>query len=522
MKYKNINKLTACLLLTLFLSPTLRALTPSVVVVGGGPAAMTAAQTIARFNPSVTIRVIKSHKSQGQLEGAGTIENWPGSLTIKGSSLQKLMEDKASSNPNVQIIEDHIVETQLKGTLKVLQGERSAYYATLVILASGAKPNLPTILEPYKGNGVFTCTDCDGPRFAEKDVLVVGGGASAIEQAISLLSLNANKVHLAVQGSSFKAESIMIDLLYNALERRKKALFLYFEHNLESIYINQNGLLNASTLSFEGGRRRLSLPVSGVFSAIGQKPQSGIYPDICLNNKDYIQRYDFNQTPWSQPLMKSNMLTLGSVDSPFVTLLMAAARGTTSAQWLNKTVTKSVWSKRRVAILGAGIGGKTAALYASRSGFDVVLIDTRNRKPLKSFWPVPDTESSLLISLDKQLLRLSVSTITADTITLMPLENLYRVQADNRSIMVDGVIANTLEYSPEDLGIGSIAPESLDNEYRWSHTCQSGVLTAGDVAVHHDLPRQAITASYSGYLAGLRALEEILMMEAQEALLNRP
>ncbi|WP_422473209.1 FAD-dependent oxidoreductase [Endozoicomonas sp. ALB032] len=520
MKSKNIIKVG--LLLTLFLSPTLRALTPSVVIVGGGPAAMTAAQTIARYNPMVRIQVIKSHKSQGQLEGAGIIENWPGSLTIMGRGLQQLMEDKARSSPNVQIIEDHIVATQLKGKMKILQGERSVYYAPLVILASGAKPNLPTILEPYKGNGVFTCTDCDGPRFAEKDVLVVGGGASAIEQAISLLSLNANKVHLAVQGSSFKAESILIDLLYNALERRKKALFLYFEHNLESVYINQDGLLNATTLSFEGGRRKLSLPISGVFSAIGQKPQSSMYPDICLNNKDYIQRYDLNQTPWSQPLMKSSILTLGSVDSPFVTLLMAAARGTTTAQWLNKTVTKSIWPKRRVAILGAGIGGKTAALYASRSGFDVVLIDTRNRKSLKGFWPVPDNESSLLTSLDKQLLKLSVSATTVDTITLTPLENLYHVQADSRSIVVDGVIANTLEYAPESLGIGSTAPESPDNEYRWSHTCQSGVLTAGDVAVQHDLPRQAITASYSGYLVGLRALEEILMMEAQEALLDRP
>ncbi|WP_252177643.1 FAD-dependent oxidoreductase [Endozoicomonas sp. 4G] len=514
MKSKNIHKVAACLLLTVFLSPALRALTPSVVIVGGGPAAMTAAQTIARFNPSVTIRVIKSNKSQGQLEGAGIIENWPGSLTIQGASLQQLMEDKARSHPNVQIIEDHIVGTQLKNTLKVLQGERATYYATLVILASGAVPDLPTVLKPYKGNGVFTCTDCDGPRFAEKEVLVVGGGASAIEQAISLISLNAHKVHLAVQGDRFKAESVMIDLLYSTWERSKKALFLYFGHRLESVYTNQNGLLNASTLSFEGGRRRLSLPISGVFSAIGQRPQSGMYPDVCVNNKGYIQRFDPDKTLWSQPLLKSNMLTLGFVDAP--TLLMAAARGTASAQLLHKRVTKSSWPKRRVAILGAGIGGKTAALYASRSGFEVVLIDTRNRKPLKNVWPVFESESSLLRSLDQQLLKLSVSTITADTITLTSLEHLYYVQADKISITVDGIIANTLEYSSESLGIGSITPESFDNEYRWSHTCRSGVLTAGDVAVQYDLPRQAITAAYSGYLAGLQALEEILITEAQE------
>ncbi|TMO21415.1 hypothetical protein CWC28_21455, partial [Pseudoalteromonas sp. S4492] len=120
---------------------------------------MTAAQTIARFHPTISVKVIKSPKIKGQLEEAGNIENWPGSLIIKGKGLLNMMEDKAGSNDNVDIIEDHIVETLLQGTPKVLHGERSTYFASIVILASGAEPNLPKILEPYKGTGVFTCTD---------------------------------------------------------------------------------------------------------------------------------------------------------------------------------------------------------------------------------------------------------------------------------------------------------------------------------------------------------------------------
>ena len=481
---------------------------------------MTAAQTIAGFHPSISVKVIKSPKIKGQLEEAGNIENWPGSLILKGKGLLNMMEDKAGSNDNVDIIEDHIVETHLQGTPKVLHGERSTYFASIVILASGAEPNLPKILEPHKGTGVFTCTDCDGPRFTNKDVLVIGGGPSAIEQTINLLSLNANRVHLAVRGSDFKAEETLIKHLYKILDRSKKNLFLYFEHNLEAVHLNKDGMMNASSLRHREGR--LTLPVSGVFSATGQKPLSSIYPEVCLNDKGYIQRYGPGKHLWSQPMPKSNFLTLGSIDSPFNTRLLAAAKGATSAQMLNKTATSSHWIKKRVAILGTGIGGKTAALYAKRSGFDVFLIDIGARKPMKSFWPVLKSEPSLLRGLDKQLSNLSVSTLRTESVSLIQTESHYHIQAGSYSILVDAIIANTLEYSAESLGISLMTPEDFNHEYRWSHTCLRGVFTAGDVAVQPDLPRQAITAAYSGHLAGLQALEEILAMQDHNGMIYFP
>ncbi|WP_062270238.1 FAD-dependent oxidoreductase [Endozoicomonas arenosclerae] len=518
MKYKNIAKAAACLLCLFCLSFRLwaggspAATRLSVVIVGGGPAAMTAAQTIARFNPNVSVQVIKSHRSKGQLEEAGNIENWPGSPLIKGSKLQSLMEDKASASSSVSIIEDHIVETDLKGVLKELRGENSVYFADIVILASGAEPNLPKNLEPHKGTGVFTCTDCDGPRFANKDVLVIGGGPSAIEQAVSLLSLNAQKVHLAVRGDHFKADETMIEHLYNVLNRSKNTLFLYYGHKLESVYLNQDGLLNASALRHKGGR--LTLPVSGVFSATGQKPNSSIYPDVCLNEKSYVQRYDFNQNRWSHPEGKSRLLTLGTADSPFNTRLLAAAKGAASAQILHKAVTKNFRNeKRRVAVLGAGIGGKTAALYARRAGFEVYLFDPGNRKMLKSFWPVLKSEFSLHKGLSRQLQHLSVNIVLADSITVAKIGEQYHVQTGEFTVSVDAIIANTLEYSAESLDIENAVLEDLEKDYTWSNTCLDLVFTAGDVSEQPDLPRQAITAAYSGYLAGIRVLEALITLQ---------
>ncbi len=181
-----------------------------VTVIGAGPAGLTAAITIKRQLPEIQVTVIKSHE-KGQLESTDSIENWPGQPPIPGEKLLKKIE-KEAIRLGIIIRHDHIENISHHGHKKLIYGKNKTYLSSLVIIATGATPNIPESLTPLLGKGVYTCATCDGPRMSHKKAIVIGGGSNAAETALALHNLNAD-VTMIIRGNSLKAEQVLTDRL---------------------------------------------------------------------------------------------------------------------------------------------------------------------------------------------------------------------------------------------------------------------------------------------------------------------
>lgn len=257
-----------------------------VLIVGSGPAAWTAALYASRanLNPLVVAGFLKGGVRGGQLMTTTEVENYPGFVDgIQGPAMMEIFE-KQARRFGTEVLETDVQHIDTSSSPFVVETKKGNIRAKTVIVATGAyakKLQVPGS-EDFWNKGVSACAVCDGalPLFKDKELLVVGGGDSACEEALYLTKYG-SKVHVALRRDQFRASKIMAD---RVLENDK--IEVHYNHQLKEI--KGDNLVNKVILvANEGGEKEL--PVSGVFFAIGHTPNSEFLgQDIKRDEKGYI------------------------------------------------------------------------------------------------------------------------------------------------------------------------------------------------------------------------------------------
>ncbi len=260
-----------------------------IVVIGAGPAGYGAAGYAARER--VKTIVILGNKPGGALTETTYIENWPGEGKIMGSDLMTNLQQWAKKF-GAEMIADSVQELNLnQWPFKITLENGKALYALAVIIATGSIPNKLQIPgeDTYWGKGVTTCSLCDAPYHKDQDVVVIGGGDSAIEEAMQL-SAYAKKVIILVRGSAMRASASMQQHLteYPNIEVR-------FNISVKSIEGDGNKVTGI-TIQDNTTKTTSPMPISGVFLAIGHLPNIKIFQSyVTFDKQGYIVLPDRTQ-----------------------------------------------------------------------------------------------------------------------------------------------------------------------------------------------------------------------------------
>ncbi len=237
----------------------------NLIIIGAGPSGLTSAIYGARafLNPLVI-----EGFSGGQLTQTPAIENWPGVKSIGGMELVNNIREHAKSL-GARFVSDEIVSADFSKEVFELKGSSKTYYAKAIIIATGSSPkhlNIPSEMQ-YQGTGVSYCATCDGAFYRNQDVAVVGGGNSALVEAMHLSSI-CNKVYLIHRRDEFRAEKAVVDKLKNASN-----ISLELKCDVLEITGNEYGV-NGIKIFDRRKNENVTLPVTGVFIAVGHTPMS--------------------------------------------------------------------------------------------------------------------------------------------------------------------------------------------------------------------------------------------------------
>lgn len=258
-----------------------------VIIIGGGPAGLSAAIYSARGGMDTL--VIEKIFTGGQMSTTDKIENYPGIETISGIELALVME-KQAKDFGAKIISDEVTGFELDSINKVIKTKSGTYMAKAVVLAMGASPKEIGVPgeSKFRGAGVSYCATCDGAFFRNKTVAVIGGGNTAVEDAIYLTKL-CSKVYLVHRRDTLRAEKI--------LQEAAAAAGVEFIWNTTVEDILGGETVENILLKNIKTNQTTSLPIDGVFVAIGTGPNSGIVRGmIDMNDAGYIHADDGMQT----------------------------------------------------------------------------------------------------------------------------------------------------------------------------------------------------------------------------------
>ena len=242
------------------------------IILGSGPAGYTAAVYAARANLQPVI--ITGLAQGGQLMTTTEVDNWPADAEgVQGPDLMARFLAHAERF-GTEIIFDHIQEADLQNRPFTLKGDMGSYTCDALIIATGASAKYLGIKgeEVFAGKGVSACATCDGFFYKKQDVAVVGGGNTAVEEALYLANI-ANTVTLIHRRDSFRAEKIMVDKLMQRVEEGK--IILKLNANLDDILGDDSGVTGAR-LKYNDGHTE-DIAVNGVFIAIGHKPNTDLF-----------------------------------------------------------------------------------------------------------------------------------------------------------------------------------------------------------------------------------------------------
>ena len=256
-----------------------------VLILGSGPAGYSAAVYAARAN--LNPMLVTGVEQGGQLMTTTDVENWPGDkMGVQGPDLmQRLLQH--AERFNTEIVFDHIHTTFLNEKPIRLKGDSHEYTCDTLIIATGASAQylcLPSEAE-FMGKGVSACATCDGFFYRNQEVAVVGGGNTAVEEALYLSNI-ANKVTLIHRRDKFRAEAILIDRLNAKVAEGK--IVLKYNHSLDEVTGNEGGVTGLNIKSTIDGKVE-ALSVHGVFIAIGHKPNTGIFEGQLDMHNGYIK-----------------------------------------------------------------------------------------------------------------------------------------------------------------------------------------------------------------------------------------
>jgi thioredoxin reductase (NADPH) len=243
------------------------------LILGSGPAGYTAALYAARANLKPVL--ITGLAQGGQLMTTTEVDNWPSAVDgVQGPELMARLEAHARRF-ETEIVFDHIHSADLSQRPFTLQGDSATYTCDALIIATGASAKYLGLAseEAFMGKGVSACATCDGFFYRNKPVAVVGGGNTAVEEALYLANI-ASKVYLIHRRDSFRAEKIMIGQLYKKVEEGKIELVL--DSVLEEVLGDTMGVTGLAVRNVQTGATQ-QLEVPGVFIAIGHHPNSDLF-----------------------------------------------------------------------------------------------------------------------------------------------------------------------------------------------------------------------------------------------------
>ncbi len=256
-----------------------------VLILGSGPAGYSAAVYAARAN--LKPMLVTGVEQGGQLMTTTDVENWPGDpMGVQGPDLmQRLLQH--AERFNTEIVFDHIHTTFLNEKPIRLKGDSHEYTCDTLIIATGASAQylgLPSE-SAFMGKGVSACATCDGFFYRNQEVAVVGGGNTAVEEALYLSNI-ADKVTLIHRRDKFRAEAILIDRLNAKVAEGK--IVLKYNHTLDEVTGNEGGVTGLNIKSTIDGKVE-ALNVHGVFIAIGHKPNTSIFEGQLDMHNGYIK-----------------------------------------------------------------------------------------------------------------------------------------------------------------------------------------------------------------------------------------
>ncbi len=244
-----------------------------VLILGSGPAGYSAAIYAARANLNPVL--ITGMAQGGQLMTTTEVDNWPADVHgVQGPELMQRFQEHAERF-NTQIVFDHINAVDLGKRPFTLTGDSSSYTCDTLIIATGASAKylgLPSE-EAFMGRGVSGCATCDGFFYKGQDVCVVGGGNTAVEEALYLSNI-ASKVYLIHRRDTFRAEAIMIDKLMGKVKEGKVVLKLHAQ--LDEVLGDDKGVNAVRTKNVNTGATE-DLAVQGCFIAIGHAPNTDLF-----------------------------------------------------------------------------------------------------------------------------------------------------------------------------------------------------------------------------------------------------
>ncbi|UYP28626.1 thioredoxin-disulfide reductase [Pseudomonas sp. Z8(2022)] len=243
------------------------------IILGSGPAGYSAAVYAARANLKPV--VITGIQPGGQLTTTTEVDNWPGDVEgLTGPALMERMQ-KHAERFDTEIIYDHIHTAELQSRPFVLKGDSGTYSCDALIIATGASAQylgLPSE-EAFSGKGVSACATCDGFFYRNQVVAVIGGGNTAVEEALYLSNI-AKEVHLVHRRDKLRSEKILQDKLFDKVENGN--MRLHWNHTLDEVLGDQSGVTGVRLKSTVDGSTK-ELVLAGVFIAIGHKPNTELF-----------------------------------------------------------------------------------------------------------------------------------------------------------------------------------------------------------------------------------------------------
>lgn len=255
------------------------------LILGSGPAGYSAAVYAARANLEPAI--ITGLQQGGQLTTTTDVDNWPGDNEgVQGPDLMIRMQ-KHAERFGTEMIFDHINEVDLKNRPFTLKGDSGTYTCDALIICTGASAKylgLPSE-EAFMGKGVSACATCDGFFYKQQKVAVVGGGNTAVEEALYLSNL-ASEVHLIHRRDELRAEKILQDKLFEKAENGN--VVLHWHRTLEEVTGDEMGVTGLRMRSTQDDSIE-ELELQGVFIAIGHKPNTDIFEGQLEMKDGYIQ-----------------------------------------------------------------------------------------------------------------------------------------------------------------------------------------------------------------------------------------
>ncbi len=255
------------------------------LILGSGPAGYTAAVYAARANLKPVL--VTGVEQGGQLMTTTEVDNWPGDVHgLMGPDLMERMR-KHAERFHTEIVSDHIHTADLNARPFHLKGDHGDYTCDALIIATGATAKylgLPSE-EAYKGKGVSACATCDGFFYKNQHVAVIGGGNTAVEEALYLSNI-ASKVSVVHRRDSFRAEKILIDELVEKTKHGKVEIL--WDNTLDEVLGDDSGVTGIRIRNTKHGEKTHEIHAKGVFIAIGHSPNTQLFTGQLEMKNGYI------------------------------------------------------------------------------------------------------------------------------------------------------------------------------------------------------------------------------------------